>query len=103
MRCSRNSSLALGLSEALIITSTSWASRYSGSFLGCAGLLDVFGCVHRRRRLRATVWVVMVLLPRCMKCFERFLQTGAFSSSLREALSYGGWPRLQEMWVFSCR
>ena len=37
------SSLDLGLSVALMIASTSWASRYSGSFRGWAELADLLG------------------------------------------------------------
>ena len=85
-----------------MIASTSWASRYSGSFFVRAELSDVFGCAPRGRRLRATVWVVMVLLPPCKKFSERFLQMATFSSSLRRGLSYGVWSRLQEKKVFSC-
>ena len=39
-----------------MIASTSCASMYSGSFLGCAELSDAFGCAPRGRRLRATAW-----------------------------------------------
>ena len=48
---------------ALMIASTSWASKYSGSFLGRAELADLLGCVPRGRRLRATACVVMFPLP----------------------------------------
>ena len=102
LHCSSISSLALGLSVALMTASTSWASRYSGSLLGCADLSDVFGCAPRGRRLRATVWLVMVLPPSCKECSERFLQTRAFSSSLRRGPSCGGRSRMQEKWVSSC-
>ena len=44
----------------------------------------------------------MVPLPPCKKFAERFLQTGAFSSSLGRAFSYGGRSRMQEKSVFSC-
>ena len=99
--CSSISSRALGLSEALMIDSTSWASMYSGSFLVCTELADLFGWVPRGRRLRTTSRVVM-MLPPCKKFSERFLQIRAFSSDLRRGRSYGGWPRMQEMRVFSC-
>ena len=65
-----------------MIDSTSWASRYSGSFLVCTELSDLFGYAPRGRHLRATVWVVMLLPPLCKKFSERFLQIRAFSSSL---------------------
>ena len=61
-----------------MIAPTSWASRYSGSFLGYADLSDLFRCVPRGRRLRAAAWVVMLLPLSCKKVSERFLQIGAF-------------------------
>ena len=73
-----------------MIASTSWASRYSGSFFVRAELSDVFGCAPRGRRLRATVWVVMVLLPPCKKFSERFLQMWDFLVQFKEGPSYGG-------------
>ena len=86
------SSFALGLSVALMIASTSWASRYSGSFLDCAELSDLFGCVpadvvsgHRLGCHGAAAL--------CEVFSERFLQNGAFSSSLRREFSYGGRSR----------
>ena len=54
----------------MMIASTSWASRYSGSF---------FGWPPRGRHLRATTWVVMVSLPTCEKFSERLLQVGGLS------------------------
>ena len=44
----------------------------------------------------------MVSLPLCKKFSERFLQIGAFSSSLRRELSFGESGGMQEMGVFSC-
>ena len=41
LHCSSMSSLALGLPVALMIASTSWASRYTGSFLGRGELEDL--------------------------------------------------------------
>ena len=64
LHCSSISSLALGLSVALMIASTSCASRYSGSFLVWADLSGVLWCAPRGRRLRATAWVVLVLPTR---------------------------------------
>ena len=54
----------------MMIASTSWASRYSGSF---------FGWPPRGRHLRATTWVVMVSLPTCEKFSERLSQVGGLS------------------------
>ena len=71
-----------------MIVSTSWASRYSGSFLGCAEVSDVFGpppggC----HGVAAPVQEV----PRAI------LANRGFLGQFKEGRSYGGWSRLQEM------
>ena len=43
LHCSSISKLALGLSVVLMIDSTSWTSRYSGSFLVFDELSDLLG------------------------------------------------------------
>ena len=77
-----------------MIATTSWASRYSGSF---------FGWPPRGRHLRATTWVVMVSLPTCEKFSERLLQIGAFSSSLRRGVATGDLRRCKNRGYFLAR
>ena len=86
LHCSISSSLALGLSVALMAASTSWASRYSGSFLSCAELSDLRVCAPRTSSSGHRLGCHGAAAP-CKECSERFLQIGSFSSSLRSGRS----------------